>query len=280
MSESTGNEAGEGGEEATDAPAEPEPETRRGVLVTRSRGQVVLHPSREQLVDLVRDLRDDEAFRVCTDVTAVDYLAYAAPRELPAGIEAQRYEVVVGLLSHEGRERLRLRVQVPGDDPTCPSLFDVHPGVEALECDVRRLVQESFAPVYPDRGDEWIDESVPLEPESYNRTILDAEASARRFGDAGRIGVIARFAAFYGLTNVTIALANRVEPHDAWLQWTAGWPYGGAVFALIVISASVLFLQARPSTFGAARRLETGPDPRAEAAGRVMAAKLNCLWSM
>ena len=112
------------------------PETRRGVLVTRSRGQVVLHPSREQLVDLVRDLRDDEAFRVCTDVTAVDYLAYAAPRELPAGIEAQRYEVVVGLLSHEGRERLRLRVQVPGDDPTCPSLFDVHPGVEALEREV------------------------------------------------------------------------------------------------------------------------------------------------
>jgi nucleoside-diphosphate-sugar epimerase len=68
----------------------------------------------------------------------------------------------------------------------------------ALASDVGRLVQESFAPVYPDRGDEWIDESVPLEPEVYNRTILDAEASARRFGDAGRIGVIVRFAAFYG----------------------------------------------------------------------------------
>ena len=68
----------------------------------------------------------------------------------------------------------------------------------ALASDVRRLVQESFAPVYPDRGDEWIDESVPLEPEVYNRTILDAEASAGRFGDAGRIGVIVRFAAFYG----------------------------------------------------------------------------------
>jgi len=133
MTEPTGNDAGE---EASEAPAEPEPETRGGVLVTRSRGQVVLHPSREQLVDLVRDFRDDEGFRVCTDLTAVDYVAYAADRALPPGIEPQRYEVVVGLLSHEGRERLRLRVQVPAGDPTCPSLFDVHPGTEALEREV------------------------------------------------------------------------------------------------------------------------------------------------
>jgi 2-alkyl-3-oxoalkanoate reductase len=68
----------------------------------------------------------------------------------------------------------------------------------ALESDVRRLVQESFAPAYPDRGDEWIDESVPLQPGVDNQTILDAEASASRFSAAGRIGVIVRFAAFYG----------------------------------------------------------------------------------
>jgi NADH-quinone oxidoreductase subunit C len=121
-----------GAEEA----AEPEPVRRFGVLMTDSRGQQVLHPSRDELVDLVRSLRDDEGFRVCTDVTAVDYVAYEAPRELPPGVEPQRFEVVVGLLSHAGPERLRLRVQVPGDDPTCPSLFDVHPGTEALEREV------------------------------------------------------------------------------------------------------------------------------------------------
>ncbi|MGB8385265.1 MAG: NADH-quinone oxidoreductase subunit C, partial [Dermatophilaceae bacterium] len=27
-------------------------------------------------------------------------------------------------------------VQVPGDDATCPSLFDVHPGTEAMEREV------------------------------------------------------------------------------------------------------------------------------------------------
>jgi NADH-quinone oxidoreductase subunit C len=118
---------------APDETAPPEPEKRYGVPVTTSRGQTVLHPTREELVDLVRTLRDDEGFRVCVDVTAVDYIAYRAPRDLPEGIEPQRYEVVVGLLSHATVERLRLRVQVPADDPRCPSLFDVHPGTEALE---------------------------------------------------------------------------------------------------------------------------------------------------
>ncbi|HMG41261.1 MAG TPA: NADH-quinone oxidoreductase subunit C [Acidimicrobiales bacterium] len=107
-----------------------------GMPATESRGQTVLHPSRDELVKLVLDLRDDEGFRVCVDLTAVDYLAYSAPRELPDGIAAERFEIVVGLLSHTKKERLRLRVQVPADDPTCPSLFDVHPGVEALEREV------------------------------------------------------------------------------------------------------------------------------------------------
>ena len=61
-----------------------------------------------------------------------------------------------------------------------------------------RFVQESFAPVYPDSGDRWIDERTPLAPTSYNRTVLDAERSAQRFTDSGRAGVAVRFGAFYG----------------------------------------------------------------------------------
>ena len=63
---------------------------------------------------------------------------------------------------------------------------------------VSRFVQESFAPVYPDRGSEWISEATPLSPLRFNRTILDAEAAARRFSQAGRTSVVLRFAAFYG----------------------------------------------------------------------------------
>jgi NADH-quinone oxidoreductase subunit C len=113
-----------------------QPETRYDVPLTRSRGQEILHPTREQLVELVRSLRDDEGFRVCVDLTAVDYLAAKTQRDLPPDVAAERFEVVVGLLSHSGRARLRLRVQIPEDDPSCPSLFDVHPGVEALEREV------------------------------------------------------------------------------------------------------------------------------------------------
>ena len=53
-------------------------------------------------------------------------------------------EVVVGLLSHATAERLRVRVQVPESDPTCPSLFDVHPGSEGLEREVFDMFGISF----------------------------------------------------------------------------------------------------------------------------------------
>jgi 2-alkyl-3-oxoalkanoate reductase len=68
----------------------------------------------------------------------------------------------------------------------------------ALHARAERLIQESFAPVYPDRGDEWIDETVPIEPERYNRTVATAERAAEGFSNAGRCGIVLRFAAFYG----------------------------------------------------------------------------------
>jgi nucleoside-diphosphate-sugar epimerase len=63
---------------------------------------------------------------------------------------------------------------------------------------VARFVQESFAPVYPDCGDAWIDEGAPLSPVRYNRTVVDAERSAERFTASGGVGVVLRFAGFYG----------------------------------------------------------------------------------
>ena len=109
----------------------PEPELLHGVPVTDSLGQAVLHPSREQLIDLVVALAAD-GFHMCLDLTGVDYLR-GAPRDLPAGIEAERFEVVVTLINHERRERIRLRVQVRESDPTCPTLVALHPGAEAHE---------------------------------------------------------------------------------------------------------------------------------------------------
>ncbi len=120
---------------APDAPAADvaAPELVHGALVTRSLGQRVLHVDRAELPALVRRLRDDDGYAMCLDVCGVDYLTYEADRRLPAGISPERFEVVVTLMSHAARERLRIRVQVPETDPTCPSLFEVHPGTEAME---------------------------------------------------------------------------------------------------------------------------------------------------
>ncbi|MET0620569.1 MAG: NAD-dependent epimerase/dehydratase family protein, partial [Thermoanaerobaculia bacterium] len=68
----------------------------------------------------------------------------------------------------------------------------------AIVVGAARFIQESFAPVYPDGGEKWIDESTPLAPTAYNRSLLDAERSAQRFTDSGRAGVALRFGAFYG----------------------------------------------------------------------------------
>jgi len=68
----------------------------------------------------------------------------------------------------------------------------------AIAARARTFIQESFAPAYPDRGDEWIDESVPMEPASYLESVRDAESAAAEFTRSGGAGVVLRFSLFYG----------------------------------------------------------------------------------
>lgn len=68
----------------------------------------------------------------------------------------------------------------------------------ALRGDVGRLVQESVSMIYPDGGDQWIDESVPPDRYPSAEGNLAAEASASRFSQAGKTGVVLRFGLFYG----------------------------------------------------------------------------------
>jgi nucleoside-diphosphate-sugar epimerase len=63
---------------------------------------------------------------------------------------------------------------------------------------VRRFVQESFAPIYPDTGDRWIGEEVAPQPVAYNRSVLEAEAAAARFSQKQGDGIVLRFALLYG----------------------------------------------------------------------------------
>jgi nucleoside-diphosphate-sugar epimerase len=61
-----------------------------------------------------------------------------------------------------------------------------------------RFIQESFAPIYEDAGNKWIDERSPVRAARYNRAVLDAEHAAEAFTDGSREGVVLRFAFFYG----------------------------------------------------------------------------------
>ena len=108
-----------------------------------SRGQDVVHPSRGQWYDVAAAARAD-GFDQLIDLTAVDYLTYGADRSLPEGVQPERFEVVASLISHERRERLRMRVQVPVGDPVLPTLFDLWPGAENLEREVLDMFGIAF----------------------------------------------------------------------------------------------------------------------------------------
>jgi NADH-quinone oxidoreductase subunit C len=124
-----------------------EPEERYGCAVTLSAGDEVLHPSRDQYIDVVKALADD-GFHLIVDVCAVDYLTYGeagAERVLPAAVAPERFEVVVHLTNLQRRSRIRLRVQVPEADPELASLFEIFPGCEAMEREVFDLFGVGFA---------------------------------------------------------------------------------------------------------------------------------------
>ena len=126
-------------------------EKRYGALVAgpaASRGQAVLHPALDSWADTAEAARAD-GFEQLVYLTAVDYSDFDADRCLPDGVTGKRYEVVAGLMCHERRERLRLRVQVPSGDPAVPTLFDLWPGAENLE----REVYDMFGIVFEGHPD-------------------------------------------------------------------------------------------------------------------------------
>ncbi len=141
----------------------PEASEAYGVPMVQVRGQLVLHPSRADLLDLAATLKAD-GFVQCVDLCAVDYLTHPQRQGLPADVSAERFEMVACFISHGSQSapaprRLRARVQVPQDDPVLPSLCDVYPGVENME----REIYDMFGIVFenhPDMSrilmpDEW-----------------------------------------------------------------------------------------------------------------------------
>lgn len=114
--------------------ATPEPITLHGCPLVVAFGQQVLHVPRAQYTKVIKALLAD-GYEMVSDLTAVDYLL-VPNRSLPAGVAAERFEVVVNMLSLTARQRIRVRVQVPESDATIATLFDMFPGTEAMEREV------------------------------------------------------------------------------------------------------------------------------------------------
>ncbi|NNN20029.1 MAG: NADH-quinone oxidoreductase subunit C [Acidimicrobiaceae bacterium] len=102
----------------------------------------VLHVERSNYLATVTDLKTQD-YEMCADVTGVDYLTHAG-RIIPEGVAPERFELVVNLLSLSKRSRVRIRVQIPQEDPTIETLFFLYPGTEAMEREVYDLYGITF----------------------------------------------------------------------------------------------------------------------------------------
>ena len=107
-------------------------------------GQRVLHPAVEELIDLVTELKQ-EGFNMVVDLTAVDYFSFPTRTDLPESVNPERFEVVISMINHQTRERLRLTVQIEEQNPVSPSLIDLYPGTESMEREVFDMFGINFS---------------------------------------------------------------------------------------------------------------------------------------
>lgn len=121
------------------------------------RGATVVHTDCARYLKLIAALHKD-GYTYLADLAAVDHLGNRT-RVVPADIEAQRFEVVVVLRNLTARAIIRIRCQVPAVEATLPTLFQLYPGVEAMEREAYDLMGLRFDG-HPDltrilMPDEW-----------------------------------------------------------------------------------------------------------------------------
>jgi 2-alkyl-3-oxoalkanoate reductase len=180
--------------------------------------------------------------RVGAHAVTVDLFDRAQLGAVLAGCDA-----VVNLATHMPRSSLRMLL--PGawreNDrlrrDASAALFDA-----ALRVGIERFIQEAFAPAYPARGDRWIDETTPIAPARYGRSVGDPENAAARFTAAGGAGVVLRFAAFYGPDSRVLGDLVRTVRHgfaplfgspDAYISSVAHDDAAAAVLAALELPA-------------------------------------------
>jgi NADH-quinone oxidoreductase subunit C len=119
------------------------PELPGVARATSNGGQQVVFPRREEYHEVVAAFKD-AGYEMLSDLCGIDYLL-DMNRPLPDEVSPERFEVVVNLLSLSGCSRARLRVQVPESDLLVDSVWDLYPGVEAMEREAYDMFGIRFA---------------------------------------------------------------------------------------------------------------------------------------
>ncbi len=115
---------------------------------------------------------------------------------------------------------------------------------------IERLVKESITFTYPDRGDQWIDESVPPD-ESVKplRPTLEGERLVEAFTAGGGAGVVVRFGLFYGPGNRAIDEALRTARIRSFPMAGRGSSYVSSIHVDDAATAAVAALVAQPGLY-------------------------------
>ncbi len=87
----------------------------------------------EEIVDVLRHLRDEGRFTMLEDVTAIDWY----PRE-------PRYQVVYNMIALEREKVIRIKVELSGENPTIPTVTNLWPGANWYEREVFDLFGIDF----------------------------------------------------------------------------------------------------------------------------------------
>jgi NADH-quinone oxidoreductase subunit C len=80
--------------------------------------------SKEKMIEVLSDLKNnpETVFDMCIDITAIDWM------RMP-----DRFEMVYNLYSLQFKHRLRVKVQLEGEYPTCPSVTSIWEGANWYE---------------------------------------------------------------------------------------------------------------------------------------------------
>jgi len=80
-------------------------------------GETTVFVDRAAIAEVCLFLRDEVGFDYLADIGTIDLFT-----------EDDRFEVFYNLCATEAKKRIRLKVRVDEDDPTVPTITDVHPG--------------------------------------------------------------------------------------------------------------------------------------------------------